>query len=75
MKTTITDPVYPQIKYDYKLKYDDGCATGNGKQGAWVGTISLDYDLWTVPEEAFGELYADNLTDFNGIVGYLVTQS
>ena len=75
IKTTITDPVYPQIKYDYKLKYDDGCATGNGKQGAWVGTISLDYDLFTVPEGAFGEGYSSNLNDFNGIVGYLVTQS
>lgn len=75
IKTTVTDPIYPQLKYDYKLKYDDGCTTGNGKQGAWVGTLSVDYDLWTVPEEAFGEGYSDNLTDFNGIVGYTVTQS
>jgi hypothetical protein len=76
IKTTITDPIYPQIKYDYKLKYDDGCLTGNGRQGAWVGTLTLDYDLFTVPEEAFTSgSYSDNLNGFNGIVGYNVTQS
>lgn len=75
IKTTITDPVYPMLKYDFKLKYDDGCTTGNGLQGAWVGTIVVHYDLWTAPEEAFGEGYSQNLNDFTGIVGYLVTNS
>jgi len=74
-KTVITDSVYPQLRYDFKMKYDDGCSTGSGQLGAWTGTLSTYYDLWTAPEEAFGEGYANNLNDFTGIVKYRVTQA
>lgn len=73
IKTTVSDPIYP-ITYDFHLKYDDGCGTDN-PQGFWVGQLFTYYDLWIVPEEAFGEGYADNLNDFNGIVGYDITQA
>ena len=73
IKTTVQDPLYP-ITYDFHLKYDDGCAT-NSPQGFWVGQVFINYDLWTVPEEAFGEGYTKNLNDFNGIVGYDITQA
>lgn len=73
IKTTIQDPVWG-ITYDFHLKYDDGCSTGS-PQGFWVGQVFLYHDLWIVPEEAFGEGYSNNLTDFNGIVGYDITQS
>jgi hypothetical protein len=72
IKTTIQDPIYP-ITYDFHLKYDDGCSTNN-PQGFWVGQLFTYHDLWIVPEEAFGEGYTNNLTDFNGIVGYNITQ-
>lgn len=74
IKGTLPDPVLPGITYDYILQYDSNCATGNGRQGAWVGRIMIDYDLWTVPEDAFGDAYGD-LNDFNGIVGYNITQA
>ena len=72
IKTTIQDPIYP-ITYDFHMKYDDGCSTNN-PQGFWVGQIFVNFDLWQAPEEAFGEGYTNNLTDFNGIVGYNITQ-
>ena len=73
IKTTIQDPIYP-ITYDFHLKYDDGCSTNN-PQGFFVGQLFVNFDLWQVPEGAFGEGYTNNLTDFNGIVGYNITQS
>lgn len=73
IKTTVQDPIYP-ITYDFHLKYDDGCSTNN-PQGFWVGQLFTYHDLWIVPEEAFGEGYTNNLTDFNGIVGYDITQA
>jgi hypothetical protein len=73
IKTTVQDPIYP-ITYDFHLKYDDGCSTQN-PQGFWVGQLFTYHDLWIVPEEAFGEGYTNNLTDFNGIVGYNITQA
>ena len=72
-KSTIPDPVYG-YNLDFKLKYDDGCDTGNGLQGAWTGSLFTYFDLWTVPEDAFGDEYGD-LNDFNGIVGYDITQA
>lgn len=74
IKGTMPDPVLPGITYDYILKYDDNCETGNGRQGAWVGRIMIDYDLWHIPEDAFGDAYG-SLNDFNGIVGYNITQA
>ena len=73
IKTTIQDPIYP-ITWDLHLKYDDGCSTDN-PQGFWVGNLFTYHDLWITPEEAFGEGYSDNLNDFNGIVGYNITQA
>lgn len=71
---TLPDPVFPGITYDYKLKWDDNCSTGNGLQGAWVGRLFTYFDLWTVPEGAYGDVYSD-LNDFNGIIGYNITES
>lgn len=73
IKGTMPDPILP-ITWDYKLSYDDDCENGNGLQGAWTGTIFTYFDLFTVPEEAFGEPYGD-LVDFNGIVGYEIGQA
>lgn len=73
IKGTMPDPVYP-IVWDYILEYDDGCTTSNGLQGAWTGRVLSYFDLFTVPEEAFGEPYGD-LADFNGLVGYKITQA
>lgn len=74
IKGTMPDPIFPGITYDYILKYDDNCETGNGLQGAWVGRVLTYFDLFTIPEGAFGDTYAD-LNDFNGIVGYKITQA
>ena len=73
IKTTIQDPIYP-ITYDFHLKHDDGCGTDN-PQGFYVGNLFVYFDLWQAPEEAFGEGYTNNLTDFNGVVGYDITQA
>ncbi len=73
IKGTMPDPVYP-ITWDYKIKYDDNCSTGNGLQGAWVVEVFKYFDLFTVPEEAFGDVYGD-LNGFNGIVGYQINQA
>ena len=74
VKTTMTDPMFPGITYDVHLKHDDGCST-NSPQGFLVGVVFVYFDLWTAPEQAFGENYAANLTDFTGIVGYDITQA
>lgn len=73
IRTTIQDPVFPQIQYDFIFKYDDGCDSGNGIQGAWTGRVLIYFNLWTPPDAAFGEPYGD-LGDFTGVVGYTVTQ-
>lgn len=73
IKGTMPDPVYPII-WDYDLAYDRNCDNGgNGLQGAWTGRVYTYFDLFTVPEGAFGEPYGD-LVDFNGLVGYRITQ-
>ena len=54
--------------------YDDNCTGGNGLQGAWIGRVLTYFDLWTVPENAFGDVYGD-LNDFNGILGYTFNES
>ena len=82
-KMSIDDPVFGSaLKWDFILKYYDGCdnsgqgvANENGLQGHWVGRVLTYFDLWQVPEEAFGELYGSNLTDFTGTVGYNITQA
>ena len=73
IKGTIPDALYP-FEWDYSIRYDDGCSTGqnNGLQGAWVITVSLYFDLFNVPEAAFGDTYSE-LNDFNGIIGYEMT--
>ena len=73
IKGTMPDPVYP-ITWDFILKYDDECDTGNGLQGAWTGRVFLNFDLFTVPEDAYGDVYGD-LNDFTGIVGYKITEA
>lgn len=73
IKGTMPDPIMP-ITYDYILKYDDNCTTGNGTIGAWVGRIFTYFDVWTVQEDAFGDVYGD-LNDFNGILGYTFNES
>ena len=74
VKGTLPDPVIPGLTYDYQLRYDDNCSTGNGQQGAWIGRVWAYFDLWTVPEDAFGDVYGP-LNDFNGILGYRFTES
>lgn len=73
IKGTMPDPILP-ISYDYTFKYDDGCETGNGVNGAYVGRVISYFDLWTIPEAAWGDVYSD-LNDFNAIVGYNITES
>ena len=68
IKGTMSDPILP-ITYDYILKYDDNCSTGNGLQGAWIGRVFTYFDIWNVAEDAFGDTYSE-LNDFNGVVGY-----
>jgi hypothetical protein len=72
-RMTIPDALYP-FEYDFILKYDDGCATGNGLQGAWTGRLLTYFDTWIVPSNAFGSEYGD-LAGFNGITGYQITQA
>ena len=72
IKGTMPDPVFPGLTWDYILKYDDKCSTGNGLQGGWTGRVLSYFDVWTVPEGAAGEPYGD-LVDFNGILGYKIT--
>ena len=75
-KRTINDPIWGnRLKWDFIFKYDDNCDNGNGINGAWVGRILTYFDLWTPPEEAFGEGYSMNLNDFTGVVGYEITQA
>lgn len=73
IRTTIPDAIFP-FEWDYILKYDDECDTGNGLQGAWTGRILSYFNLWIAPDTAFGEPYGD-LADFNGVVGYRITQA
>jgi hypothetical protein len=73
IKGTMPDPIYP-IMWDYILKYDDGCSSGNGHQGQWVGRVFKYFNLFTVPERAFGDTYGE-LNDFTGIVGYNITSA
>ena len=73
IKGTMPDPIYP-FDWDYSIEYDRQCATKNGIQGAWVVTVFKYFDLFTVPTDAFGGVYSE-LADFNGIVGYNVTQA
>ncbi len=73
-KSTIQDDKYPQIVYDFHLKYDDGCSS-NRPQGSWTGNLFVSFDLWTPPEAAWGEGYSANLNDFTGIVGYDITNA
>lgn len=74
IKTTMPDPVFPGITYDVHLKHNDGCGTSN-PQGFLTGIVFVYFDLWTPPQEAFGEGYTENLNDFTGIVGYDITQA
>jgi hypothetical protein len=71
--TTMPDAIFP-FQWDYILKYDDECDTGNGLQGVWTGRVLCYFNLWIAPDTAFGEPYGD-LADFNGIVGYEITQA
>ena len=73
-KMVIADPIYPGIKYDVSLKWDDGCS-GNDPQGYIVGNVFLYFDLWLAPEGAFGDGYSTNLNDFSGVVGYDITSA
>lgn len=73
IKGTLPDPIFP-IMYDYILEYDKNCSTGNGLQGAWVGRILTYFDIWNMPEDAFGDVYSD-INDFNGVLGYTFNES
>lgn len=75
IRTTFSDPIYPMINYDYIIQYDNGCDGGHkGRMGVWTHRLFTYFDLYTVPEEAFGDTYGD-LNDFNGIVGYNITEA
>lgn len=71
IKGTMPDPIYP-INWDYIIRYDDNCTSGNGIQGRWIIQVLKYFNLFTVPERAFGDVYSD-LNDFTGIVGYDIT--
>lgn len=73
IKGTMPDPVYP-FEWDYILEYDNNCSSGNGIQGAWTVRVFCYYDLFTVPERAFGDLYGE-LNDFTGLLGYEITSA
>ena len=73
IKGTIDDPFFP-ISYDYILEYDKNCTTGNGLQGAWVGRVLTYFDVWNMPEDAFGDVYS-SINDFNGVLGYTFNES
>ncbi len=73
IRTTMRDAVYP-FNWDFILKYSDECSTGSGLQGEWTGRILNYFNLWIVPDLAFGEPYGP-LGDFNGNVGYNITQA
>ena len=73
IKGTMPDDVYP-FEWDYILQYDDGCDTGNGIQGSWTLRLMSYFDMFTVPEAAFGDSYGD-LNGFTGIVGYNILQA
>ena len=75
IKGTLPDPIFGErIMYDYILEYDKNCTTGNGLQGAWIGRILTYFDVWNVPEDAFGDVYSD-INDFNGVLGYTFNES
>ena len=67
------DSVYP-FEWDYSLRYDNGCNSGNGINGSWTLTLFSHFDIFTPPEEAFGDVYGE-LNDFTGIVGYELTEA
>jgi len=74
-KSTIPDAVFGSaLMWDFIFKYDDECSTTNGIQGSYTGRIFTYFDLWTPPQAAFGEPYAD-LGDFTGTVGYNITKA
>ncbi len=75
IKGTLPDPIWGErITYDYILEYDKNCTTGNGLQGAWIGRILTYFDIWNIPEAAFGDVYSD-INDFNGVLGYTFNES
>ena len=73
IKGTMPDPIY-NFDWDFKISYDSNCDSGNGLQGAWVVEVFKYFDLFTVPEDAFGDAYGE-LNEFNGIVGYNLTSA
>ena len=73
VKGRMPDAVYP-FTYDYIWEYDKGCSTGNGTQGSWTMTMYLWFDMFTPPEDSFGDIYGE-LNDFTGIVGYNILQA
>lgn len=73
IKGTMPDPIY-NFSWDFKISYDKNCDSGNGLQGAWVIEVFKYFDLFTVPEDAFGDTYGE-LNEFNGIVGYTLTSA
>ncbi len=75
IKGTLPDPVFGErIMYDYILEYDKNCSNGNGLQGAWIGRVLTYFDIWNIPEDAFGNVYSD-INDFNGVLGYTFNES
>lgn len=75
IKGTLPDPIWGErLMYDYILEYDKNCTTGNGLQGAWIGRILTYFDIWNVPEDAYGDVYSD-INDFNGVLGYTFNES
>jgi hypothetical protein len=73
IKGTMPDSIY-NFSWDYKIRYDDQCDSGNGLQGAWVVEVFKYFDLFTTPAGAFGGSYSE-LAEFNGIVGYDLTSA
>jgi len=71
IKGTMPDPIYP-FSWDYDIQYDNQCTENGGLQGAWTVRVWLYFDVWNVPEQAFGDTYGE-LNDFNGVVGYEMT--
>ena len=73
IKGVMPDALYP-FDWDFDMFFDRNCTRkGNtGLQGSWVVRIWLYFDVFNVPEAAFGDVYSE-LNDFNGVVGYEMT--
>jgi len=65
------------FNWDFDISFDRQCTENGGINGAWVVRVWLYFDIFNIPEAAFGDTYcgSDGLNDFNGVVGYEMTNA